>query len=195
VLLNIELGGIDLYNNIAIWVVGTNPMINYGLNKPKRDFEERASSIIPPVFLTKYEDRLIENNLIELMPSCRLALICDDGVLLVDGTIEYNTVFGDKSLALEYLWDALEKSSIKFFPDWYGLFYSKYGIDLYKMNISGDFSLFRKWKKIEFSDALYLKPGKDRESERWFELEKIFGVTIVSTYFPSDKFLHFSDIN
>jgi len=49
----------------------------------------------------------------------------------IDKVYEYNDLWRKESLLLEWIWDSLEKNKVKFFPDWYSIFYTNNGIELF----------------------------------------------------------------
>lgn len=195
VLLSFQAENMGTINFLALWIVGTNPVINYGLNKAKAPLGKRISSIIKPVFLTDDDDKAIESNLIKEIPYSEVALISDRGILLTDGSVEYNSIFTDKSLPLEYIWDALERNKVRFFPDWYGLFYSKYGLEIYVKNIIGNNDLFKEWMRIEISEASSKIMENQLKIKHKIKLEMIFGVETVGAYFPNEKYMYISEVS
>jgi len=116
---------INIINVLAIFIVGTNPILIYALDKGCTDTTRgfKCSSI--PMISPYQSDKILQD----------LALLFNsdvDSILIkpIDEIYEYNDLWSIESLFNEWLWEAIEMRGILYFPDWYSVFYSKNGKEL-----------------------------------------------------------------
>ena len=178
-----------------VYLIGTNPIVLYGLNKTLMSEGSRFYKIAEPVFVSKNEINVIEENARQLFSQGKHILFHDKYDSASDkNSIEYNSIFGEKALALEFFWDAIESKGSIYFPDWYGLFYSENGLKLYKKIASGEESEFKGWVGIDFSASHDFAKDAGKDSNCIFDLNNVFGLKIVSSYFNNARYIRLYSI-
>ena len=114
---NYNLSILELF---GLYLFGTNPIFNYAMDS-YNFFKTRGFKLEPLVTISEDEAHTIKKELLNFIGDDQEELIIQP----IDKIEEYNDLWNKESLFLEWLWWALIKKNVKFFPDWYSLFYSK----------------------------------------------------------------------
>ena len=139
---------INIINIIAIFLLGTNPILIYALDRNRSFSRGFRCSLVSMV--TTHQSGLILQNLHLLFNSDT------DTVLIkpIKEVYEYNDLWSVESLFLEWLWTALENKDIPYFPDWYSVMYSENGKSLLSCLMFNPESLSKKNRlTVSFKDT------------------------------------------
>ncbi len=194
VLLSYSLSGqLNVMDFIVLFLLGTNPLILYGLNKSIAPDFLKATKFIEPAYVTREYLEALNMKLNEILSIAQGVIIFDEISTAKDGlekVTQYDDIFGDKSLALEFFWEVLAMKNIAYFPDWYSLFYSDRGFEFYNLVSCGDAAYPDGWLGLYFDEHSVYQYADDYELINTFDLYNSFGEEVCNGYFPSYRYLH-----
>lgn len=158
---------------LGLFILGTNPIYSYALdsynNKKSRGFILDDIVIITPEEVEKIELKLT------------LFLKGDDSIIInpMGKITEYNDIWAKESLLLEWIWDSLERNKIKFFPDYYSVFYTENGAELFTKLTKDPNHLSKNGYTILNIQKLGLETKKNDN----LEISEIFSKEIMNKHF------------
>ncbi|MBF0610273.1 MAG: hypothetical protein G8345_01685 [Magnetococcales bacterium] len=184
--LNIDSNTATTTEFLLLFLVGSNPMLLYGLNRSNDSAAIRASRFIVPLPWASQKSNEVIGIFKQIFTDTRQVLI-DDGIRAEH--MKYNNIFLNTALLLEFIWDSFRPDA-KFFPDWYSLFYTNAGFKFYKQIHLNDFSEFQGYTRISFHPHLpdYDADAKGEEVMFW-DLSNLFGLEICNRYFPQARYM------
>ena len=184
--LGIDAESVRPLDYAVLFIIGSNPLILYGLNRANASAEERASRFIVPLVLDREREVLALERLQRIFLDTRRALI-DDG--LRSRSPEYNDIFANNSLLLEFVWDSFPADA-EMFPDWYSLFLTDNGVQYYRQMARGDFSRFVGFNRISFRQNQQVEEqSSDLRAVPHLDLAELFGADICERYFPRARYM------
>ena len=158
---------------VALIIIGTNPIYVYAMDNYNFN-SDRGFKINSPIFITKIERNKILNKLSRILPKESLVIIP-----LNKTTKDYNDLWRVESLILEWIWTASENKKIKFFPDWFSIFYVS--------NLRYNFNNIEKLSKITNSKTLSFKKivkNKTNKEIQMYKIKQIFRNELLERYCP-----------
>ena len=158
---------------LGLIIIGTNPIYIYAMDNYNFNME-RGFKIEPPIFLSKKDRSKLLKRISNILPKG------DTIIFPINKNIkDYNDLWRNESLLLEWIWTALENSKNKFFPDWFSIFHvSKLK---YNFNNLENLGKITNAKKLSFEKVVKNKKNK---KIKMYKLNKIFNDELLERYCP-----------
>ena len=166
---------ITIINMISLFLFGTNPIFIYAMDNYNLK-NSRGFLVDAVVTVTKKEINKINTKIDSLLNNKTTMVMKPIGSIK-----EYNDLWQKESLLLEWMQDALIKKRIKFFPDYYSLYYTEKGKELFNDLIAN--------KNIPSSENYYyvvFKKEEEKDTEKKItKISDIFPPKIMEKHFLS----------
>ena len=160
---------------ISLFLFGTNPIFIYAMDNYNLK-NSRGFLVDAVVTVTKKEINKINTKIDSLLNNKTTMVMKPIGSIK-----EYNDLWQKESLLLEWMQDALIKNRIKFFPDYYSLYYTEKGKELFNDLIAN--------KNISSSENYYyvvFKKEEEKDTEKKIiKISDIFPPKIMEKHFLS----------
>ena len=158
---------INFYSVAVLILIGSNPIFVYAMDNYNKNIN-RGFVLRVPILVS-------ESKRSEILDALERPLnITSAFIMPHDRNIEcYDDLWKHESLALEWLWTALQQRHIKFFPDWFSVFYSEQGIKHLKLLLADG----------EVNHDVIIFASSNTSDRGLFSIRDTFGYDISDRYF------------